>query len=77
VNPLLYANPVPSSFHDITQGTNDPTGNIGGYPAGVGWDACTGLGSPDGVKIFNSLQPQPVPVPAQLIAQTVKAGTGS
>lgn len=68
LNPLLYAAPVPSGFHDITQGTNDPTGNIGGYPAAVGWDACTGLGSPDGVKIFNALQPtpeaEPTPVPA-------------
>jgi kumamolisin len=75
VNPLLYANPVPNSFHDITQGSNDPTGNIGGYPARVGWDACTGLGSPDGVQIFSALQPQPVAVPAQPVAQAAKTGT--
>ena len=74
VNPLLYAAPVPSAFHDITQGTNDPTGNIGGYPAGVGWDACTGLGSPDGAKIFSALQP-PGQAPAQAVAQTTRTGT--
>jgi len=75
VNPLLYANPASSSFNDITQGTNDTTGNIGGYPAGAGWDACTGLGSPDGAKIFNALQSQPVQVPAQPIAQAPRTGT--
>jgi kumamolisin len=53
INPLLYANPVASSFKDITQGTND-TLHLGGYSAGDGWDACTGLGSPVGVNISNS-----------------------
>jgi kumamolisin len=75
LNPLLYVSPAASAFHDITQGTNDPTGNIGGYPAGVGWDACTGLGSPDGAKIFSALQPQPAQVPAQPITQTARTGT--
>jgi kumamolisin len=75
LNPLLYANPAASSFHDITQGTNDTTGKIGGYPAGVGWDACTGLGSPDGAKIFSALQPQPTQAPAQPVAQMARTGT--
>jgi kumamolisin len=75
VNPLLYANPASSSFNDITQGTNDTTGNIGGYPAGAGWDACTGLGSPDGAKIINALQSQPVQVPAQPTAQAARTVT--
>jgi kumamolisin len=62
-NPQLYANPATSSFNDITSGTNDTTGTIGGYSAGPGWDACTGLGSPDGSKILTSLQsPQPTQV---------------
>jgi kumamolisin len=43
VNPQLYA--AASALNDIT------TGNNGSYAAGPGWDACTGLGSPDGVKI--------------------------
>ena len=48
INPLLYA--APSSLNDIT------TGNNGAYAAGRGWDACTGLGSPDGIKIAVLLQ---------------------
>jgi kumamolisin len=48
VNPKLYAVPG-TSFRDIT------TGNNGEYSAGPGWDACTGLGSPDGVALVNAL----------------------
>ena len=40
VNPLLYANP--KALHDITSGNN------GDFDAAAGWDACTGLGSPNG-----------------------------
>jgi kumamolisin len=47
VNPLLY--PDESDFNDITQGDN------GSYSAGPGWDACTGLGSPDGAEIAAAL----------------------
>ena len=47
VNPLLY--PDAADFHDITQGNN------GSYAAGPGWDACTGLGSPDGAEIAAAL----------------------
>jgi len=43
VNPALYGQP--SALHDITQGNN------GGFAASPGWDACTGLGSPDGAKV--------------------------
>jgi kumamolisin len=57
VNPMLYTNPASTSFHDITQGTNDVTGKLGAYSAAEGWDACTGLGSPDGAKILTALQP--------------------
>jgi kumamolisin len=32
-------------LHDITQGNN------GNFAASPGWDACTGLGSPDGAKV--------------------------
>jgi kumamolisin len=47
INPTLYQNP--NAFHDITQGNN------GAYSAGPGWDACTGLGSPDGASILSAL----------------------
>lgn len=43
VNPALYGQPA--ALHDITQGNN------GGFAASSGWDACTGLGSPDGAKV--------------------------
>ena len=43
VNPTLYGQP--SALRDITQGNN------GGFAASPGWDACTGLGSPDGAKV--------------------------
>jgi kumamolisin len=56
VNPLLYGQVASAkAFHDITKGNNDITGQIGGYPAGPGWDACTGLGSPDGTAIATAL----------------------
>lgn len=46
LQPTLYANVAPGvaqpGFHDITHGNN------GAYRAGPGWDACTGLGTPDG-----------------------------
>jgi kumamolisin len=47
LNPGLYANP--SAFNDITKGSN------GAYSAKSGWDPCTGLGTPDGVKIIAAL----------------------
>ena len=47
VNPDLYTDK--SDFHDITQGNN------GAYSAGPGWDACTGLGSPNGQEIAQAL----------------------
>jgi len=34
---------------DITSGNN------GAYSAGPGWDACTGLGSPDGTALLTRL----------------------
>ena len=43
INPQLYA--APSALNDIT------TGNNGSFAAGPGWDACTGLGSPNGSKV--------------------------
>lgn len=43
LNPQIYQGP--QAFRDITQGNN------GDFEATVGWDACTGLGSPDGAKL--------------------------
>lgn len=49
VNPLLYAANAENTFHDITSGSN------GDYSAGPGWDACTGLGTPDGSALLSAL----------------------
>jgi kumamolisin len=47
VNPKLYQQQT--AFHDVTQGNN------GYFAAASGWDACTGLGSPDGKKLASVL----------------------
>jgi subtilase family serine protease len=52
-----------ASFHDVTSGNNsvslsDANGNpvnIAGYSAGIGWDATTGLGSPNGITFVDNL----------------------
>ncbi|HTQ61160.1 MAG TPA: S53 family peptidase [Candidatus Solibacter sp.] len=49
LNPLLYAAPANGTFRDITVGNN------GDYKAGKGWDPCTGLGSPNGQKLLQTL----------------------
>ncbi len=54
VQTLLYAGVAPGAgmagFRDITSGNN------GAYTADPGWDACSGLGSPDGTALLNRLQ---------------------
>ncbi|MEP6799857.1 MAG: S53 family peptidase [Lapillicoccus sp.] len=47
INPALYqiARRTPSAFRDVTKGQNG-SGGLGGFTAGVGWDAASGLGSP-------------------------------
>jgi len=50
VNPLLYVAKAEAAFHDITSGNN------GDYSAGPGWDACTGLGSPNGSALLAALK---------------------
>jgi kumamolisin len=49
LNPQIYPLLGSVAFRDITQGTN------GTYKAGVGWDACTGLGSPVGNSLVTKL----------------------
>jgi kumamolisin len=55
MNPKLYTEAASATFHDITQGNNDVS-NLGAYSAKPGWDACTGLGTPDGNRILTALQ---------------------
>jgi kumamolisin len=49
VHPRLYAAGAGKAFRDILQGNN------GAYKAKPGWDACTGLGSPDGEGLRQKL----------------------
>lgn len=56
INSLIYGLPaIAGAFHDITDGNNDIDGNLGVYAAAPGWDACTGLGSPDGAALLTAL----------------------
>lgn len=54
LNPFLYQRypylAESGALRDVTGGTN------GAYAAGPGWDACTGLGTPDGVLLLQALQ---------------------
>jgi kumamolisin len=54
LNPLIYVQTVEASgFHDVTKGNN------GAFSATQGWDACTGLGSPDGAQLLAALTGKP------------------
>jgi kumamolisin len=55
LNPFLYSNVAKGVVHDVTSGTNAIKNKIKGYQAGPGWNACTGLGTPDGTAILNNL----------------------
>ena len=48
LQPFLYST-AGKAVHDIVSGSN------GAYSAGPGWDACTGLGSPDGAELLKAL----------------------
>jgi hypothetical protein len=49
--PLLYQNAQTGVTRDIVSGNNSVFG-VTGYSAQRGWDACTGLGSPNGLKLL-------------------------
>jgi kumamolisin len=57
LQPLIYggvtAGAAAQGFNDITEGNN------GAYSAGPGWDACTGLGSPNGQALLTHLSDPP------------------
>jgi kumamolisin len=55
----LYAlKAAASALHDITSGNNS-VGSVQGYAAKPGWDACTGLGSPNGANLLTALRKVP------------------
>lgn len=51
INPTIYLASSKKAFNDITKGNN------GGFSAGPGWDACTGLGSPVAPALIAALKP--------------------
>jgi kumamolisin len=57
INPLLYGLPS-NTFRDVL-GAPGPANNsfacVKGYPAGRGWDACTGFGSVNGTALQDGL----------------------
>ena len=60
LNPALYAvasNPsmYASDFHDVTIGSNQLDPNVPGYASSQGWDAVTGLGTPDVANLIPDL----------------------
>jgi kumamolisin len=56
INAQIYASSAAADFRDITAGNNDIDGNLDGeYSAGPGWDACSGLGVPDGSRLLQLL----------------------
>ena len=80
-HPILYSNPT--GFIDITQGSN------GNYSAAIGWDPCTGNGSPKGqqllsiitgatntpsTKINNNFSTGVIEVPSAKIADNLATG---
>jgi kumamolisin len=53
INPLIYAASAQSVFRDVIRGHNDIHGKLRGlYTAGPGWDACSGLGVPNGADLL-------------------------
>ncbi len=52
IHPRLYA--AAAAFHNIVTGTNK-VGSVG-YRAATGWNAFTGLGTPDGTKLLTLLR---------------------
>jgi subtilase family serine protease len=50
-NPAMYA----ADFYDVTTGSNQANSSIPGYTASAGWDAVTGLGTPNAANLIPDL----------------------
>jgi kumamolisin len=51
VNPTLYAAAGGAAFNAVTSGNNRVGSKKVGYASGAPWNACTGLGTPNGQAI--------------------------
>lgn len=57
LNAWLYGHADRGACVDVIIGDNDVSGGtIAFYRAGTGWDACTGLGRPDGERLLQALR---------------------
>ncbi|MEO8449201.1 MAG: S53 family peptidase [Gemmatimonadota bacterium] len=62
LTPALYQLAESGAFRDIREGHNDLAVKRGKpvyYRATIGWDACTGLGAPDGTALLEGLRKGP------------------
>ncbi|GMH88913.1 hypothetical protein TL16_g11298 [Triparma laevis f. inornata] len=57
LNQILYSNP--SALNDVTEGVQGGCGRVAGFPAKEGWDAVTGLGSPNYEKLLDVVMALP------------------
>merc|ERR1712100_555413 len=58
LNPFIYENAA--AFNDITTGSGSGCGLVGkGWPAKEGWDAVTGVGTPDYQKLAEAVAELP------------------
>jgi hypothetical protein len=71
LNPLLYTPGVSAALHDVSIGDN------GRYQARAGWDACTGLGTPNGAKLMAALEQAPHVAPHVAAASYVAPAADS
>ena len=53
LNQWIYQNM--KSFNDITKGANEGCDGQSGFPATLGWDGCTGVGSPLYARMVTAL----------------------
>ena len=53
LNPWIYQNA--DAFNDVTEGNNSGGGPHGGFPAVKGWDASTGVGTPNYAKMLQKI----------------------
>jgi hypothetical protein len=78
INPAIYKLAGNSSytnyFHDITSGNNEWPGSPNQFYAVSGYDLCTGLGTPTGQALINSLAPMHITVD-QRLSTNAQVGT--
>ena len=66
INPAVYVigtgTGYGTAFHDTTVGNNYNSSSFTKFPAEIGYDLCTGWGSPTGTGLINALAGPPTPI---------------